>query len=465
MEWSRSIKVRRTIFGVLFGLLFPIAGTLIEIWTMGAPFNGSTLLLAQKQNIVLLVVDTAPIVLGFLFYMIGQRETTLQESNRRMQEALQTSKETQDTLEQHVAERTRELEDETVRVRSAAEVARDIASAPSLDELLERASTLIMERFKFDHTAIFLLDDKKEYAVLRASPTEAGGQYLANNHRLRVGEQGIVGRVAATGQARIALDTGADAVYFNNPTLPNIHSEMALPLKTETEVLGVLDIQSNQAQAFRQEDIEIMQITADQLAIGIERIRLLQQVKTQLQEIERAYQYVTRQSWVSFVSDKSRNMGYKFKGAQLQPIRTVPEPAVTNPAGKEPEDKKETKIPVQLRGQTIGFVDVRFQDESTHAEIVTIIEQITERLATALDNARLAEEIRDHAQRDALISELGGRFRSSLDLESVLRTAAQEFQKAFQLQEAEVQLNIPDGTEQTDAKPKKKERKNGSSHE
>jgi hypothetical protein len=77
-----------------------------------------------------------------------------------------------------------------------------------------------------------------------------------------------------------------------------------------------------------------------------------------------------------------------------------------------------------------------------------------------LDNARLAEEIRDRAQRDALISELGGRFRSSLDLESVLKTAAQEFQKAFQLQEAEVRLDIPDESEQADAAPGK-ERKNG----
>ena len=109
-------------------------------------------------------------------------------------------------------------------------------------------------------------------------------------------------------------------------------------------------------------------------------------------------------------------------------------------------------------------MDVRFQDDNTHEDTTTIIEQITERLAAALDNARLAEEIRDRAQRETLISELGGRFRSSLDLESVLKTAAQEFQKAFQLQEAEVRLDIQDGNGQAEAAPGK-ERKNGSSHE
>jgi len=460
MKWLRSIKVQRTILGVVIGLLFPIIGTLIEIWNMSAPLNGSSLLSAQEHNIVLLIVDTAPIVLGFLFYLIGQHEATLQEANRRMQVALQSSKETQDMLERRVTERTQELEQQTLRMRSAADVARDIASAPSLDELLARASALIMERFKFDHTGIFLLDDKREYAVLRASPTEEGRQLLSNNHRLRVGEQDLVGKVAATGQAGIALDTGVDAVYFNNPFLPATHSEMALPLKTVNEVLGVLDIQSKQPQAFSQEDMEVMQLTADQLAIGIERIRLLQRVETQLKEIEQAYQYVTRQSWVNFASNKSRTAGYKFKGAQLQPIYTASESSAENTPGNESEDKKATRIPVRLRGQTIGFVDVRFQDENTNKETITIIEQITDRLAAALDTARLAEEIRDRAQRDALISELGGRFRSSLDLESVLKTAAQEFQKAFQLQEAEVRLDIPDESEQADAAPGK-ERKNG----
>ena len=184
------------------------------------------------------------------------------------------------SLEQRVLARTQDLEHQTSRVRTSAEVARDIASAPNLDELLTRSGQLIVDRFNFYHAGIFLLDDKKEYAVLRASPTEAGKQLIANNHRLRVGEQGIVGRVAASGEARIALDTGADAVYFNNPLLPATHSEMALPLKTTEGILGVLDVQSEQPQAFTREDIEIIQVMADQLAIAIEGIACLNKWKT-----------------------------------------------------------------------------------------------------------------------------------------------------------------------------------------
>jgi HAMP domain-containing protein len=141
-------------------------------------------------------------------------------------------------LERRVTERTRDLERQTLRLRTAAEVARDAASAPSLDELLERAGRLIRDRFNLYHTGIFLLDEKKEFAVLRASPTEAGRSLLENHHRLRVGEQGIVGRVAASGEPRIALDTGVDPVYFSNPLLSATRSEMAW-LSKRTKGLSV----------------------------------------------------------------------------------------------------------------------------------------------------------------------------------------------------------------------------------
>jgi GAF domain-containing protein/HAMP domain-containing protein len=374
------------------------------------------------------------------------------------------------TLDQRVSERTREVESQALRVRSAAEIARDISSAPNLNELLVRSSELIVDRFKFYHAGIFLLDDKKEYAVLRASPTEAGKQLIANSHRLRVGEQGIVGRVAATGEARIALDTGADAIYFNNPFLPTTRSEMALPLKTSNEIIGVLDIQSDQPQAFAQEDIDILQVMADQLAIAIERIQLLEQVQNQLKEIEQTYQEFTRQSWQGFARSENRIAGYKFDGLQLQAINRVTDHTEEtnqndskNLSATQSDDSKSQAIPIRLRGQTIGFVNIRLREEASSGETVMIVEQIADRLASALENARLNEETRQRAQRDALVAEVTGHFRSTLDLEIMLRTATQELQKAFQLEEAEVRLGFP--TPESGNATKGKARKNGGSHE
>ncbi len=362
-------------------------------------------------------------------------------------------RETLQGLEQRVADRTQDLEKQTLRLRTAAEVARDAASAPNLNELLDRSSQLIRDRFNFYHTGIFLLDENNEYAVLRASPTEAGRQMLANNHRLKIGEQGIVGLVAFTGEPRIALDTGADPVHFNNPLLPGTRSEMALPLKSNTGVIGILDVQSEQPEAFTQDDIAILQVMADQLATAIEKSRLLQQVENNLKELENTYSKFTQNSWKSFASSGRITPGYRYNNVRLEAIHEVP-----IEAAKTPDPNLESgfaSIPIRLRGQTIGFVNVRFQGNYTHQETLNMIEQAADRLASALENARLVEETRQRSQRDALVTEMTGRFRSTLDFETVLRTAAQELQQAFQLKEAEVRLGLPE-TVEVQNKPKEK---------
>ena len=246
----------------------------------------------------------------------------------RLEEMSVVNKELEDirnTLENRVTERTQQLENQTLRLRVVADIAKDAASSKDVTELLERSAQFIHSRFNFYQTGIFLIDENREYAVLVASPTEPGKQMMANGHKLRVGEVGIVGRVAATGDPRITLDTGGDAVHFNNPFLPNTRSEMALPLKAENRTIGVLDIQSEQPQAFNEDDIAIMQVLTDQLAIAIERTRLLQQVEENLKELQQAYGQSTRESWKSLAeSGLLSNSGYRFDNVSIQEINSAP---------------------------------------------------------------------------------------------------------------------------------------------
>jgi PAS domain S-box-containing protein len=191
-------------------------------------------------------------------------------------------------LEQQITARTAELARRSAELRVAAEVARDATTAHDLDGLLNRAADLIRERFGFYHAGIFLTDEHGEYAALRAATGEAGHQMLEHGHRLEVGEVGIVGYVTGTGEPRIALDVGADAVYFDNPFLPDTRSEMALPMHAGGRVIGALDVQSTEEAAFDQDDVEIMQVMADQLAVAMERTRLFEQVQATLEERLRA---------------------------------------------------------------------------------------------------------------------------------------------------------------------------------
>jgi GAF domain-containing protein len=117
-----------------------------------------------------------------------------------------------------------------------------------------------------------------------------------------------VGHVTRTGQPRISLDVGADAVYFDNPDLPETRSEMALPLRLggETqEVIGALDVQSTESTAFDQEDVAVLSSLADQIAIAIQNARLFQQSQQALEETEAVYRRRLRAEWDSFLGGAS----------------------------------------------------------------------------------------------------------------------------------------------------------------
>ncbi len=336
------------------------------------------------------------------------------------------------TLEQRVADRTRDLEKQANRLRVAAEVARDAASARNLDELLERSARLILDRFSFYHSGIFLLDDKKEYAVLRASPTDAGRIMMTNKHRLRVGEQGIVGYVAGTGSPRIALDTGADAVYFNNPVLPATRSELALPLKTSEGVIGVLDVQSELPNAFAQDDIETLQVMADQLATAIEKNQLLSQVETSLREMERTNAEFTGRAWKDFLKSHGQAVGYKFDNVRLEPVNAI-------------SDVKKGKaqhavIPIRLRGQTIGGIQVQFQSDQPSEKIKTMIDQVADRLAMALESARLYDEAQARVAKEQAISAITTKIGASINLRNILQTAVEELGQALPGSNVVIQL-------------------------
>jgi len=160
-------------------------------------------------------------------------------------------------------------------LRAGAEVAHEITSIFDVEQLLYRAVRLISEKFGFYHAGLFLVEENGQVAVLKAASSEGGQQMLAAGHRLRRGE-GMVGWVLEHAEPRIALDVGEDAVYFDNPRLPATRSEAALPLILDDRVLGVLDVQSIEENAFDADDIRSLEYLANQLAVALENARRLE---------------------------------------------------------------------------------------------------------------------------------------------------------------------------------------------
>lgn len=349
-------------------------------------------------------------------------------------------------LEQHVTERTQDLEDQSRRLRVAVEISQSTVSVKRLDDVLERSARLIFERFNYYHVGIYIVDVENKLASLVASPTEAGRQLMTVKHQVRVGDTTTVGRVAATGEARIAAVTGAGSHEAVSPFLPETRSELALPLKVEERVIGILDIHSSKEQAFKPEDVSVMLVLADELAGAIERTRLLEESTTTLNELERAYGRFTRTGWQKFAaSGRLRNIGYRFDNIRIEPVTHVSEtgrqaltsgnPVVSNGSNAN----QEVALPIKFRGQTIGVVHAKIEEGFGENAIATL-ELAVDRLASSLESARLYEEARLRADREQTISQIATAISLSSDYETILRTTVREIGHA--LPDTEVGIHI-----------------------
>ena len=334
-------------------------------------------------------------------------------------------------LEDQVAARTAELARRTAQLEAAATVARGAAEIRDLDTLLNETVRLISDRFGFYHAGIFLLDERGEYAVLQAASSEGGQRMLARGHRLAVGKVGIVGYVAATGEPRIALDVGEDAVFFDNPDLPLTRSEMALPLKVGERVIGVLDVQSVEPAAFTEEDVSVLQTVADQVALAIENARLLEESRRALEELERLYGERAREAWWMVAS--SRPAAYRYTGVDVEPL---PAPVPLTGEG----DGRQLAVPIRLWGQTIGTVLLKRTEEQPpwSPEERQLAEEMGEQIALALENARLIAETEGRAARERLLSEMTSRLTRSLDMDALLEVAVRELARLPEVAEVAV---------------------------
>ena len=335
------------------------------------------------------------------------------------------------SLEQRVAERTSELETATQQIQHRAEqfeaiaqVSRVISSIQDQAELLPRITRMISQHFGFYHVGIFLLDENNQYAVLRATNSEGGRRMLARKHRLEVGQTGIVGYVTATGNPRIALDTGSDIVFFNNPDLPETRSEIALPLMASGKVIGALDVQSKEQNAFTQDDVNILSALADQVSIAIQNAQLYEKSRETLAQAETAYRQLTGETWAN-IRHFTPVIGYRFDGNK-------PEPLIQHLDSQQTEGQNDAlSVPLQLRGTAIGRLRIRPTSSGyqwTENEIA-IIQATAERVALAAENARLVAESQKSATKEQIIGEISSKIGASVNLDNILQTTLREMSR------------------------------------
>ena len=378
---------------------------------------------------------------------IGELATTFNSMNERVRDLV-------GSLEQRVAERTQALERRAIQLQAAADIGSTAARLRDLGDLLRQATRLISQRFGFYHVGIFLLDERSEYALLRATNSEGGQRMLSRGHKLKVGQVGIVGYVTGTGQSRIALNVGEDSAFFNNPDLPATQSEMALPLIVGGKTLGALDIQSTQEAAFSQEDITTLKVLADQLAIAIENARLFSENQIALETAQRAYGNISAEAWQRLLKEKMETIGFVSQSeGQTAPVSENASPgfqkAILTGQNVLENDDMVLHMPVKIRGHSIGAIRMEKPVGSLRwtPETISMADALSIQLGAALESARLYQDISLRANTELAISDISSKIGSSVNLRNILRTTVQELGRVLPETEIIIQLQSDQGME------------------
>jgi len=371
-------------------------------------------------------------------------------------------KELTTNLETRVNDRTRELEKanqqtsrRAAQLQTIAELSHSIAQVQNPSEIFPTAATLISEQFGFYHVGVFLVDGNTEFAILQAANSEGGKRMLERGHRLMLGT-GVVGFAAETGKPRIALDVGIDPVFFNNPDLPETRSEVALPLISGDKTIGVLDVQSTEPGAFNEEDLQVLSTLANQVAIALENARLLSEARASATQVQEVYNEFVRTEW-SRAARNAEQAGFRYNIGRIEMMETPLQDAgivsavqtgkmVSSQTNGSEEKRATVAVPVKLRGEVIGVLQIESTDSSRtwRENELSLMEAVAERAALAMENARLFQDARRRAAKEKLISEATSRISGSLNIENILQTTASELERVLGGSEVLIQFKSKD---------------------
>ncbi len=402
-------------------------------------------------------------------------------------------------LEVAVADRTRDLEHRAVQLAMASEVGRAAASILDLEGLSHEVVGLVRDRFDLYYAGLFLLDDTGTHAILEAGSGEAGRIMKEQGHSLEVGGLSMVGAACARHEARIALDVGEEPVRFDNPLLPETRSEMALPLLVGDRVLGALDVQSTASAAFSDEDVAVLQLVADQVAVAVDNARKFSEEGEVLEATSPLFRASRRLASAATTDDIAQAIfdsvaeteadrcalarlgvsldgevesitllgNWDRRGASQVPSG-VAFPASAWPIPVERLDSLWTtedisqggdgsggtgqlasrqggrgfiNVPLRAAGRAIGFLHIYRYEAGLFSPVsIRLYETLADQAAVALEGARLLEEAQHRAAREQTLSRVSARMRETLDTDTVLRTAVEEIAGALGLAALDLRL-------------------------
>jgi GAF domain-containing protein len=338
-------------------------------------------------------------------------------------------------IEQTIRSRAEEAERRMSQVRAAAVSGRAITGIEDIPELLETSVRYITEKFGHYHAGIFILDEQKNTAFLQAASSEIGRHLAGQAFRIESDKRNPF--FAAVSQNRFIISSDLEqGIFLRDDNFPATRSRMILPLSVRGSVIGFFDIHSDRPESFTPQDAEILQPLADLTALSFDNIRLLNNTQTLLSQLEVNTSVQTQSAWSNLIS-RQRPI-YQYTPAGVRPV-------IAHEKRLSDDEKDGLLIPLVLHGQRIGTIRLKRKGAGGRwsPRERALVEKIAAQISLALENSRLVDEAQKSAIRDQMIANVSARIRETLDIESVIRTAASELRRVFDLKEAEITVGAP----------------------
>lgn len=346
-----------------------------------------------------------------------------------------------------------------------------ISARLELEALLKETVELICDQFEeIYHAQVFLIDPQRQFAALRASTGEVGRQLMARHHALAVGTQSVIGQVTEKGTHILASDTSLDPVHKRNELLPETRTELALPLRVREGVIGALDLQSRTPNVFSQEDIEIFQTLADQIAIALENARLIEQVRQQAnenlyllqqeqqnrQEIERLNRELMQSAWRDYVVSST---AVPHQSIDLQTQTVVPHAPISSISAKTFEladvqvetltDKTIVTVPIKTQGVAVSVLEFELKGQPIiTAATRETLNTLGERVGLIAENVRLFETTQQVAASREQLNQLSSQMQGLTTIETLLKVAVAELGQTLGAQAGFIRLVATDQQEE-----------------
>lgn len=356
------------------------------------------------------------------------------------------------------------------QLRSVLDVGQVTATLTTADEILTRTVSYVRDRFAIYHVQIFLVDKERRVATLAASTGDAGKALMDSRYRVPLSASGVISRTVMSGEPVIAV-MGEERVdpslevtmHFARSThelLPHTKSELALPLVVGDQIIGALDLHSTRVNAFAMREIDSYRLLANQIALSIHNVKQFEEQQAILDETRRMYfeaettlresqqinQRLTAQAWRDYVRSRMvGTIGYTLFENRLRPDSSWTSSMEHTFASRRAQTKligtrQVVTVPIELRGQVIGAIEVDLDGDSSQTDAQEITQAVAHRLALSIDNARLFEQTQELAQQEFELNSISSKIQGVIDVQELIKVTIHELSVAIDADRASIRL-------------------------